>query len=263
MKLTITQIDTACMLIDINGFRILTDPAFDPAGGTYVSGSGRILKKTKSPAITPEELGIVDLVLLSHDQHKDNLDDAGREYCRTAPVVISTREAQERMGMDNVTGIDEWQTVRMVTDKVPGFRITGTPCQHAPDKEGVKVSGHVLGFMLEWDGQEKGALYISGDTVYFEGVEEIAARYRVDTAILNVGRAGFPAQMGDKYLTFTVAEAIKLAQLFRLNKLVPTRFEGWEHFQEGPALTHDRIVESGLEEILVWLVPGKPAQIEI
>ena len=34
MQVTITQIDTACMLIDINGFRIVTDPAFDAAEGT-------------------------------------------------------------------------------------------------------------------------------------------------------------------------------------------------------------------------------------
>jgi L-ascorbate metabolism protein UlaG (beta-lactamase superfamily) len=26
MKVRITQIDTACMLLDINGFRIVTDP---------------------------------------------------------------------------------------------------------------------------------------------------------------------------------------------------------------------------------------------
>ena len=51
MHLTITQIDTACMLIDINGYRNLTDPAFDEAGGEYVSpATGRILKKLKSPA---------------------------------------------------------------------------------------------------------------------------------------------------------------------------------------------------------------------
>jgi L-ascorbate metabolism protein UlaG (beta-lactamase superfamily) len=39
MELRITQIDTACMLLDINGFRIVTDPAFDQAGGEYLSGA--------------------------------------------------------------------------------------------------------------------------------------------------------------------------------------------------------------------------------
>jgi len=51
LQVTITQIDTACMLIDLNGFRIVTDPAFDLAGGTCQSGAGRVLKKNQSPAI--------------------------------------------------------------------------------------------------------------------------------------------------------------------------------------------------------------------
>jgi L-ascorbate metabolism protein UlaG (beta-lactamase superfamily) len=113
MQLTITQIDTACMLIDLNGFRIVTDPAFDPAGGTYQSGANRILKKNQSPAIHPEDLGPVDLVLLSHDQHKDNLDNKGREFLHTVPMIISTPEAQQRLEPDAVTGINEWEAVRI------------------------------------------------------------------------------------------------------------------------------------------------------
>jgi L-ascorbate metabolism protein UlaG (beta-lactamase superfamily) len=100
MKVTFTQIDTACMRIDLGGFVILTDPAFDQAGSSYLSGTGRTLNKTGAPAVAPSELGPVDLVLLSHDQHKDNLDNAGREFIRTVPLVISTSEARERLGQD-------------------------------------------------------------------------------------------------------------------------------------------------------------------
>lgn len=263
MKVTITQIDTACMLIDINGFRIVTDPAFDEAGGSYQSGSGRILKKTKAPAIHPDALGHVDLVLLSHDQHSDNLDNSGREFIKTVPQIISTREARERLGLNTLTGIDEWETVSIPTPKVPGLRITGTPAQHGSDEELHRVAGHVLGFILEWDGQEHGALYISGDTVYFPGIEEIAARFTVDTAILHIGRAGFPAQLGDRHLTFTTEEAIRAARLFKVNKFVPTHMDGWEHFQEKPAQTHDRILAAGLGQQLVWLQPGTPSALEI
>jgi L-ascorbate metabolism protein UlaG (beta-lactamase superfamily) len=263
MKVTITQIDTACMLIDINGFRIVTDPAFDEGGNSYVSGSGRILNKTGSPAIHPAELAHTDLVLLSHDQHKDNLDNAGREFIRTVPLVISTREARERLEMDTVTGIDEWETVSIDTDKVPGLRITGTPAQHASTIEMSKISGHVLGFILEWEGQEEGALYISGDTVYFDGIEEIASRYKIDTAILHIGKAGFPKLLPGIHLTFTAAEAIKAAKLFNVNKMIPTHMEGWEHFQESATDAHAQIKAAGLQDKLVWLTPGKPTVINI
>ena len=257
MHITITQIDTACMLIDINGFRILTDPTFDAAGGTYQSGGGRILHKLGAPAIGVASIGHVDLVLLSHDQHKDNLDNAGREFLQTAPHIISTREAKDRLGLETVTGIDDWEKVPIATEKVPGLRITGTPCQHGSDEELHRIAGHVLGFIIEWEGQENGVLYISGDTVYFPGIEEIARRFTVNTAILHIGRAGFP-QIGDRYLTFTAAEAIRTARLFKVKRLIPTHREGWEHFREDPASARQQIRDAGLEEQLVWLDPGIP-----
>ena len=263
MKLSITQIDTACMLIDINGYRILTDPAFDQAGGEYASGGNRILKKFQSPAISPEELGPVDLVLISHDQHKDNLDNAGREYIKTVPLILSTREARERLDLDTVQGLDEWQTYMVNTPKVPGLRITATPCQHGSDEELHRIAGHVLGFVLEWDGQQGGVWYISGDTVFFPGVEEVGSRYTIDTAILHIGRAGFPAQIGERYLTFTVAEAIKVAELFKVNRLIPTHREGWEHFQEQPEFAHQQILSAGLKNRLLWLEPGIPVSLEV
>jgi len=263
MNVTITQIDTACMLIDINGYRIVTDPAFDAAGGSYQSGSGRILKKTGAPALHPSDLGHVDLVLLSHDQHKDNLDDSGREFLRTVPMVISTKEARERLGLVTVTGVDEWEAVTITTDKAPGLSVTGTPCMHGSDEELHRIAGHVLGFILEWDGQKNGVLYISGDTVFFKGIEEVAERYTVDTAILHIGRAGFPAQIGDRYLTFTTEEAIRTARLMHVNKLVPTHQEGWEHFQENRAKSKEEILAAGLGDKLVWLIAGKPATLDV
>jgi len=263
MQVTITQIDTACMLIDINGFRIVTDPAFDAAGGTYQSGSGRILKKTGSPALHPSELGHVDLVLLSHDQHKDNLDDSGREFLNMVPQIVSTREARERLGLTTVTGIDDWGSVSIDTDKIPGLTITGTPCMHGSDEELHHIAGHVLGFILEWDGQENGVLYISGDTVFFKGIEEVAERFTVDTAILHIGRAGFPAQIGDRYLTFTTEEAIHTAKMMHVNKLIPTHQEGWAHFLESRAQSKAQILAAGLGDKLVWLTAGQPVEITI
>jgi len=263
MQVTITQIDTACMLIDINGFRIVTDPAFDAAGGTYQSGSGRILKKTGSPALHPSELGHVDLVLLSHDQHKDNLDDSGREFLNMVPQIVSTREARERLGLTTVTGIDDWGSVSIDTDKIPGLTITGTPCMHGSDEELHHIAGHVLGFILEWDGQENGVLYISGDTVFFKGIEEVAERFTVDTAILHIGRAGFPAQIGDRYLTFTTEEAIHTAKMMHVNKLIPTHQEGWAHFLESRAQSKAQMLAAGLGDKLVWLTAGQPVEITI
>ena len=260
MKVSFTQVDTACMVISINGFVIVTDPAFDKEGSVYEGA--RTLYKTGSPKLRPEDIGPVDLVLLSHDQHKDNLDDAGREFTRTVKQVISTPEAVERLAQNNVTGLKEWESVSIATDKIPGLRITATPCQHAPTQELTKISGHVIGFMIEWEGQENGALYVSGDTVYFEGIEEIARRFTVHTAVLHVGNAGFP-EIKYMPLTFTTEMAIQTARLMKVEKFIPTHFEGWKHFNEQPEYLYDQVTHSDMKEKLLWLKPGSPAVVEI
>src|SRR5438477_7783112 len=78
------------------GLVFLTDPTFD-APGDYPIGT-RTLTKTAPAAGTPTDAGPVDVVLLSHDQHPDNLDGAGRAFCATVPLVLSTPTAADRLG---------------------------------------------------------------------------------------------------------------------------------------------------------------------
>jgi len=78
------------VLIEYAGLRLLTDPTFD-APGSYDLGTGLVLTKTAPSAITPDALGPVDAVLLSHDQHPDNLDGAGRAFLPGAPSSAGGR----------------------------------------------------------------------------------------------------------------------------------------------------------------------------
>ena len=67
MTLSITLIGGPTALIEIDGFRLLTDPTFDPPG-VYQLPHVK-LEKLAGPALTPDKIGNVDAVLLSHDQH--------------------------------------------------------------------------------------------------------------------------------------------------------------------------------------------------
>jgi len=58
------------------------DPTFSPPG-EYAGG----LVKTTGPAVPAGAVGRIDLVLLSHDHHSDNLDPAGRESLALAGTV--------------------------------------------------------------------------------------------------------------------------------------------------------------------------------
>lgn len=75
----LTHIGGPTILIEIGSLRILTDPTFEFAGYHYYAGLQSI-RKTASPALLSAALGPVNAILLSHEQHEDNLDPAGRAF---------------------------------------------------------------------------------------------------------------------------------------------------------------------------------------
>src|SRR6185312_1322927 len=120
-SLTITLIGGPTALIDIGGFRLLTDPTFD--GPREYPLPYTTLVKTTGPALGPAEIGTVDAVLLSHDQHFDNLDHAGRAYLATANRVLTTPAGAQRLG-GRVEALPPWQSVTLT--KPDGKRLTIT-----------------------------------------------------------------------------------------------------------------------------------------
>ena len=83
-----TLIGGPTVLIEYSGFRLLTDPTFDEPGEYKLPQV--TLTKTTRPALSLADIEPVDAVLLSHDQHADNLDDAGREFLSKVPRVFTT-----------------------------------------------------------------------------------------------------------------------------------------------------------------------------
>ena len=88
MKLT--HIGGPTVLIEAGGWRLLTDPTFDPPGRSYRFGWGTGSRKLAGPAIAAPDLGPIDAVLLSHDHHDDNLDPAGRALLPSLGTVVTT-----------------------------------------------------------------------------------------------------------------------------------------------------------------------------
>jgi hypothetical protein len=69
--LRLTHIGGPTVLIEAAGWRLLTDPTFDPPGGKYAFGWGTGSRKLTGPAIAASELGRLDAVLLTHEHHED------------------------------------------------------------------------------------------------------------------------------------------------------------------------------------------------
>lgn len=253
--LQITYMGGPTAVLDMGGVRFLTDPTFDPGGGEYKSGPV-ILRKLVGPAIGPEELGAVDYVLLSHDHHFDNLDHSGREFLPKTRKVITTEEGAQRLG-GNAIGLKEWERNDLPTANGT-LRIVTTPARHGP--AGLN-RGAVIGFVLLNPSSPDRAGYVSGDTVWYDGVAEVAKRFDVQIAILHLGAARVP-EVGPFHLTMTAEEAVQAARAFQNATIVPIHFEGWAHFSEGREDIAGAFRKAGISGRLVWPDGRSPVSIE-
>jgi L-ascorbate metabolism protein UlaG (beta-lactamase superfamily) len=226
----ITHIGGPTALIEVGGWRILTDPTFDAPGRRYAFGWGTSSRKLAGPAIAASDIGRIDAVLLTHDHHGDNLDPAGRALLPSAGVVVTTASGAKRLGGET-RGLSPWASTRLEHSERPAIEVTATPCRHGPPLSHPLV-GDVIGFALRWDGQEHGVLWISGDTVLYDSVREVADRLQVDTAILHLGGVQFPITGPLRY-TMTAHDAVELCSLLRPRTAIPIHYEGWKHFKQG------------------------------
>ena len=260
MEVVITHIGGPTALIEIGEWRILTDPTFDPAGGKYRFGWGTGSKKTTAPAIAAAEVGRIDAVLLSHDHHEDNLDAAGRALLPAAGVVVTTVPGAKRLG-GATRGLADWETTRLEAPGKPSIEITATPCRHGPPLS-KPIVGDVIGFALAWEGQPDGVLWISGDTVLYDGVRAVPDRLDVDIAVLHLGNVHFPIS-GPIHYTLSAAEAVELCGLLKPRVTVPIHYEGWSHFVQGRDGIEAELATApaAVRESVRWLEIGVPTSL--
>jgi L-ascorbate metabolism protein UlaG (beta-lactamase superfamily) len=255
----ITHIGGPTALIEVGGWRLLTDPTFDAPGRKYNFGWGTSSHKVAGPAIEAQDVLPVDAVLLSHDHHDDNLDDAGRALLPRADAIVTTRSGAKRLG-GRARGLDPWQITLLEAPGRPAIEITATPCRHGPPLSHPLV-GDVIGFALRCNGR---VLWISGDTVLYDGVREVGRRLKVDTAILHLGGVQFPITGPLRY-TMTARDAIELCGVVRPRLAIPIHYEGWGHFREGRDAI-ERELAGAPEDIrrrFLWLTPGRPETLPV
>jgi L-ascorbate metabolism protein UlaG (beta-lactamase superfamily) len=245
-----TLIGGATALIEFSGVRFLTDPTFDPAGTEFRSG-GYVLQRTSDPAARPASVLPVDAVLLSHDHHFDNLDASGRQFLPRARRALTTQAGAGRLG-GNAIGLAPWESYSFAAPGGGQVTVTATPARHGPEGGD---RGPVIGFVLTDPAASENTTYISGDTVWYEAITEIAGRFRVSYAFLFMGAARVEA-VGPQHLTLTAEEGIKVAKALPDARIIPLHFEGWRHFSENRAAIERAFQDAGLEKRLLWGEPG-------
>jgi L-ascorbate metabolism protein UlaG (beta-lactamase superfamily) len=176
----LTLIRNATVILELAGRRVLVDPMLDDAGARPpVENTSNPVRNPTVPLPFPAEEVVrgLDAVVVTH-RHRDHLDARGEELTpRDVPVFCQPEDegALRELGLD----------ARPVAEQLDwdGLHIARTPARHG--------SGAVAEALAPVSGFVLGELYLAGDTVWYEGVEDAIARHRPRAAVVNAGGAEF------------------------------------------------------------------------
>ena len=252
-SLTMTLIGGPTALIEIDGFRLLTDPTFD-APRAYQLPHVK-LEKLSGPALAEQAIGEIDAVLLSHDQHADNLDESGKHFLPKAKRVLTTVVGARRLG-GHAEGLAPWASTELSRGG-RSLTITAAPARHGP--AGIEpLAGDVIGFVLA--AKDGRPIYISGDTVWYDGVAEVARRFKAGVVMPFAGAA---QTRGPFHLTMDTNDTIETARAFPDAVIVPLHTDGWAHFKQNAGDLRTSFDALGFGPRLKLLEPGVKTVIEL
>lgn len=239
----VTYIGGPTTLIDIDGVRFITDPTFDPGGRSYPLGIVT-LTKTTGPAIAVDRLGVVDVALVSHQQHPDNLDDSGRDLLTRIPVILTAPASAEKI--PSAIGLAPGDHHEISTPRGLTLRVTAAPARHGPI--GAEAfAGEVIGFMIDVVETGEALVYVTGDTVWFDGVRGVAATFQPRVVVLHAGAASTTRSVFQ--LTMNANDAVELARAFPGAAIVPVHHDGWAHFMQSQDDLANAFAVLGLEQL--------------
>lgn len=238
-------------ILEYGGLRWLTDPALSPPG--EYGG----LTKLTGPAFDVTEHDPIDVVLLSHHHHSDNLDPAGRAFLPSAGRVLSTTKAAEALG-GNAVGMEPWSETELQNPGGGSVKVTAVHAQHGPDGSD-DIQGPVLGFVLSAPGVDE--VYVSGDNASRDVVRAIVERTgELGIAILNAGAVQL-SKFDGAYLTLSADHAADVARILGARVVIPLHFEGWAHFTQGAPELEAAFSGNGIRDRLLMLERGQRADV--
>jgi L-ascorbate metabolism protein UlaG (beta-lactamase superfamily) len=251
------------VVIDYGRTRFVTDPTFDDP-----RDYGTMAKLTP-PAVAAADLGAVDAVLLSHDDHNDNLDIAGRQWATTVPRLYTGPGAAGRLGSPAV-GLATWERAELGrADGAGHLTVTAVPAVHGPLDGTRDDSGHVnaevTGFVIESAGLP--TVYVSGDNASLQPIGQIAARFpAIDIAVLFCGASRLATKNQGRPLTLTGPRAADVAVILGAPRVVIAHISGWSIYSENINTVRTAFDEAGIADRLVpadagvWALEGETSQ---
>ena len=254
---SILFVGTATIILRFGGFTILTDPNFLHAGDHVHLGYGLTSERLTEPAFDIEALPPVDFCLLSH-YHGDHFDQIVEEKLRKDLPIVTPTQAVGELEARGFTGgiaMETWDSVTFDNGQAR-LRITSMPGKHGPPIVDVALPD-VMGSMLDFEdahGQRMMRIYITGDTLIFDDINEIPKRFPgVDLALLHLGGTrvlGILVTMDDE-------QGVEMLRIIQPEKAIPIHYNDYDVFKSPLQDFQRRAEEAGFSDRLIYLTHGE------
>ncbi|MFH2008103.1 MAG: MBL fold metallo-hydrolase [bacterium] len=216
----ITMISHCCLLIELGGKQILTDPWMtEPLYG------GRLFHRF-GLGLQIEELPPLDLIVASHG-HDDHLDPGTlRRLDPATPVLVLAKVARKvrKLGFSDVFPMAAGEQYRQ-----GGLWVQACPGKHP---------GGLVTYVLRGDGE---TVFFAGDSAYHDGLLEVGRQFTIDVSLLPVsgGRTFF----GKYHFHMNAGESARVAGTIQTRVAIPTHY----HFdlRRGPGFLKRSMNMSG------------------
>jgi L-ascorbate metabolism protein UlaG (beta-lactamase superfamily) len=249
-------IGNATVLIRYAGFTILTDPTFIHKHEQVPLGYGLHTTRLTNPAIDIHELPPLDCIVLSHF-HGDHFDQvAEQELAKSVPIVTTPEAAHAlgQRGFGHTYPLDPWASMTVAKGDAH-LRITAMPGRHGPPLADL-VLPDVMGSLLEFQSPAATPLfrlYITGDTLVIDELQEIPRRYpQIDLALLHLG--------GTRVLGILVTmdgkQGVQLLQMVAPQRAIPIHYNDYDVFTSPLADFQQEVQAAGLGERVYYLHHG-------
>jgi L-ascorbate metabolism protein UlaG (beta-lactamase superfamily) len=248
-------IGNATLLIRYAGFTILTDPTFVHMHEKVNLGYGLKSKRLTNPALDIKDLPSIDLIILSHF-HGDHFDQAAqRDLDKSLPIVTTSHSAKElnKRGFTNTQKLDKWQSISFSKGDVK-IVITATPGRHGPLPISMLLPS-VMGSILDFQGPNDKLfrLYITGDTLVYDQIKEIAKRYNdVDIALLHLGGTRI---MGI-FVTMNAKQGVEMFRIISPRVAIPVHYNDYDVFKSPLDDFKAEIRKAGFDNRVHYLTHG-------
>lgn len=252
----LTFIGTATVLLRVAGFTVLTDPNFLHQGQHAKLGGGLRSKRLTQPAMDIDELPPLDVVVLSH-HHGDHFDEVAIERLDKQLPIVTTRHAAaklRRQGFRQPLALRTWDSHTLEKDGAT-IRVTALPGKHAPDPL-ARVLPPVMGSLLEIAPADASApyrIYVTGDTLLHDGLDEIPRRHPdLDLALVHLGGT----RIAGILLTMDAQQGLALLRLVQPRAAIPVHYDDYTVFRSPLSDFREAVANADLDTELVWLDRG-------